>query len=40
MKKGEREMSYFEEHKEEIFKKYSKEELIKDIESFKLGGAD
>lgn len=33
-------MSYLDEHKNDIFKKYSTEELIKDINSFKTGGAD
>lgn len=31
-------MNYLERHYDEIFKKYSKEELIKDITSYKLGG--
>lgn len=31
-------MSYLEEHYNEIFKKYSKEELLKDISSYQLGG--
>lgn len=30
-------MNYLEKHKNEIFKKYTKEELIKDIESYKNG---
>ena len=33
-------MSYLDEHYNEIFKKYSKEELIKDINSYRSGGAD
>lgn len=33
-------MSYLDEHYDEIFKKYSKEELVKDITSYKFGGAD
>lgn len=33
-------MNYLERHYNEIFKKYSKEKLIKDITSYKLGGAD
>lgn len=31
-------MSYLKEHYNEIFKKYSDEELIKDISSYRLGG--
>lgn len=31
-------MSYLDEHYNEIFKKYSKEELIKDINSYRSGG--
>lgn len=30
-------MSYLDEHRDEIFKKYPKEILIKDIESYKSG---
>lgn len=30
-------MSYLTEHKNEIFKKYSTEELLKDIDSFQNG---
>ena len=33
-------MSYLDEHYNEIFKKYSKEELIKDINQYRSGGAD
>lgn len=33
-------MNYLDEHKNEIFKKYSDEELIKDINSYIRGGAD
>ena len=33
-------MSYLEEHRSEIFKKYSNEELIKDCNNFISGGAD
>ena len=33
-------MSYLDEHYNEIFKKYSDEELIKDCNSFVNGGAD
>lgn len=32
-------MSYLTEHYNEIFKKYSTDELIKDISSYQLGGA-
>lgn len=31
-------MSYLTEHRNEIFKKYSKEELIKDISNYVNGG--
>lgn len=30
-------MSYLDEHRNEIFKKFTKEELIKDVESYKYG---
>ena len=33
-------MNYLEKHKDEIFKKYNKEELIKDINSFKNGSGN
>lgn len=33
-------MSYLTEHYEEIFKKYSDEDLIKDINSFKSGNGN
>jgi hypothetical protein len=33
-------MNYLEEHRDEIFKKYSDDELIKDIHSFIDGGVD
>ena len=33
-------MTYLERHYDEIFKKYSLDELSKDIENYKLGGAD
>ena len=33
-------MSYLDEHRDEIFKKYSDEELRKDIVSYINGGAD
>lgn len=32
-------MTYLEQHYEEIFKKYSTTELLKDISSYQLGGA-
>lgn len=33
-------MSYYDEHKDEIFKKYSDEELLRDIDSYvNRGGA-
>ena len=33
-------MNYLEQHREEIFKKYTKDELIKDIISYRDGGAN